>query len=280
MNNFLHENKNNFVFEIISEDYKIGIIKSHLCAIIGKNASGKTTLLDSLAGFNTPRSDKINLFSKSIKDYSLAERACKLAYCGVNFHTDFNYSAYQYASFGHYPLKSRSKLFSSTNEVNKLNDELQDDIIEKFIEFKLIDHLHSSILSLSTGQKKLLSIIKAICQNSEIIILDEPTAHLDLDNQLLVMNYLKNLTITKKITIICVLHDLTLIQQFASYIIAMQNKKIIEYGTKDDIFNLELIENIFKIKVEKIKLNKNPQNHQDKKNQDKNDQKIFFLPDY
>ncbi len=89
----------------------------------------------------------------------------------------------------------------------------------------------------------------ALCQQTQVILLDEPTTYLDLGHQLEILNLLKELNIKKGITIIMVLHDLNLAARFSDYMIAMKSGAVIYQGKPNDVMTPEILADLFGIKA-------------------------------
>ena len=215
---------------------------SKVTAIIGKNGSGKTTLLQCLAGLRSHQSGSLELNNKSVDSYSMFEKSQLISWCGTDLIYNFDYSAREFSSFGHYP-KLNNKL--SVSQKRLLRNDLQLKLIETFQFFHIEHLLDRSILELSSGEQKLISVITAISQQTPIIILDEPTAHLDLQKQIQLMNYLSELARVENKSIICVIHDTILVQRFFSYVVAMKNLDIYDHGSTHQIISCEFLSDLY-----------------------------------
>lgn len=105
------------------------------------------------------------------------------------------------------------------------------------------------VQTLSGGQKQRVWIAMALCQQTQVILLDEPTTYLDLGHQVEILNLLKELNIKKGITIIMVLHDLNLAARFSDYMIAMKSGTVIYQGQPNDVMTPEILADLFGIKA-------------------------------
>lgn len=108
---------------------------------------------------------------------------------------------------------------------------------------------NENIQTLSGGQKQRVWIAMALCQQTQVILLDEPTTYLDLGHQLEILNLLKELNIKKGITIIMVLHDLNLAARFSDYMIAMKSGAVIYQGKPNNVMTPEILADLFGIKA-------------------------------
>ena len=112
------------------------------------------------------------------------------------------------------------------------------------------EYKNRAICNLSGGQRQRVWIAMALAQQTEIILLDEPTTYLDLNHQLEILELLKELNQKNKTTIVMVLHDLNLASKYSDYLLAMKDGEIVRYGTPKEVFNKEMLENCFQINGE------------------------------
>jgi len=110
-------------------------------------------------------------------------------------------------------------------------------------------------MNLSGGERQKVFIAKALCQQAEIILLDEPVSELDISNQLSTMNLLTTLNQLHNITIISVLHDINLALNFSKKILILKNSNLIAFDTPKSIINSNLINTTFDIKLQFIEQN-------------------------
>ena len=176
---FSYDAKNN-----ILDNINFKIEKGSIVAILGKNGSGKSTLLDCLIGYNEIKNGEIIIDNINLNKYSQNELAKKVAYIQQNVNINIDYSVYDFISFGRNPYK---------NIFTELNSE-DDKIIIESAEICNIKHLlNKSITKLSGGERQLVFICRALVQQSDILIFDEPTASLDFGNQYKFFEIIKSL---------------------------------------------------------------------------------------
>ena len=118
---------------------------------------------------------------------------------------------------------------------------------------KLSEYEVTLVDNLSGGQRQRVWIAMALAQQTDIILLDEPTTYLDLAYQLEILELLYRLNKEQGCTIAMVLHDLNLASRFSDYIIAMRSGKIIEYGTPDEVICEDVLKKTFNINADIIK---------------------------
>ncbi|HOV15301.1 MAG TPA: ABC transporter ATP-binding protein [Spirochaetota bacterium] len=247
MNEYIYQIKNlNFAFnkksQLIIENANLSIKKSKLTAIVGVNGSGKSTFLKLLINFLSPLSGDIIFLNKNLKDIEQKNLSRHIAYVSQNPNENIPLTVDEVINFGNYPYENlifRDKPHFKEN----LNNALK---------ITRTEHLKDKLFTnLSIGEKQKVMIARAICQNTQVILLDEPTSSLDIKNEVEIMRMLKQFVIEKKISIILICHNLNLISQYADEIIFINDKKI-TYGTKEILFNENNLSNIFNTNIHEI----------------------------
>lgn len=202
-------NRNNVVK--VQCNLSLQMMEHTVTALIGPNGIGKSTLLRTLCGLQQPLSGKISLKGEYIEDLSVNKRA-KLISVVMTGNEANNLSVKEIVSIGRQPY---------TNWLGNLREE-DKDMIENALSIVNIKHLENRKLQeLSDGEKQRVWIAKALAQDTPIILLDEPTSHLDYANRREVFSLLKNLSRTGK-TILISTHEIDLALQFADQIWVME----------------------------------------------------------
>jgi iron complex transport system ATP-binding protein len=200
---------NNISFNIENGDF---------FGIIGENGIGKTTLLKVLCNLIKPYSGIIYIKNKNIDCFSKNELSKIISFLPQNMNTDFDFTVYDFIMFGRYPYMNILKIPSK-------NDYIE---LEKTIKILNINNLlQRKINTLSGGEKQKVLIAQVLVQNTDIIVLDEPTSHLDAVNQEYVFEILKKMNEKYNKTIVITLHDLNYVKKFCNKIISMPNYRIL-----------------------------------------------------
>ena len=225
-------NKDNDVLNNLSLEIEEGT----LTAILGKNGSGKSTLLDCILGFNEPKSGEILIDDINITDLSSKELAKKVAYIQQNATINIDYTVKEFISFGRNPYLGLS---------GRLKNE-DYEIINKNIEKCQINHLlNKDINKISGGERQLVYICRALIQESNILIFDEPTSNLDFGNQYKVLELMKSLIKEGK-TIIYTTHNPNQVIEAKTNVIVIDDGKVLLSGDYKDINN-EILKKIYGI---------------------------------
>lgn len=204
---------------IIASDISISLNSGKLVALIGANGIGKSTLLRTLIGIQAPLSGNVFLNGKKISSYNSMELAQQLSIVLTENLPPSNLSVFELVALGRQPY---------TNWIGKLSPE---DIskINEALELTQINFLsHKKHFEISDGQLQKVLVARALAQDTQVIILDEPTTHLDLLHKVSLLKLLKKLALQTKKAILFSTHDLDLALQLSDEMIVMNSEKVIQ----------------------------------------------------
>ena len=202
---------------VISKDLNIGIKKGKLTALVGENGIGKSTLLRTLTGIQKPLNGQVIVDNKNLNSYNALELAKKLSVVLTERIPMSNLTVYELIALGRQPY---------TNWLGKLN-ELDLEKINTAIQITQIEHLlDKKYYEISDGQLQVVLICRALAQDTPLIILDEPTTHLDLHHKVSVFKLIKKLTEETNISILLSTHDIDLAIQICDEMIVMSKDSI------------------------------------------------------
>lgn len=216
----------------ILKNISLSADENQLIALVGKNGVGKSTFLRSVAGLQDFFSGEIFISNQNLSDLTLKERAKMLSFVPSTNENLPSMKAEEIVAMGRFP---------HTGWLGKLSEK-DKKIVEKAIEnTKMHELAQKQVTQLSDGEKKRIFIAKALSQNTPIIILDEPTAFLDIPSKHLITNILNQLTKQENKLIIFSTHDLDIAIKYADKIwIINQKGKIVSGSPEDLILNDEL----------------------------------------
>ena len=205
--------------------------KGESIALIGRNGIGKSTLLRTLARLQKPLSGKTFLKNVDLKNYKRQDLARLVSFVSTEIIRAGNLNLFELVSLGRFPY---------TGWIGKLNsDDMR--IINDSISRVGISHLAGKVLNeMSDGERQRAMIARALAQDTEIIILDEPTAFLDLPNRYEIIRLLNELTASKDKTIIFSTHDLNIALQEADKVWLMEKNRIVEGAPEDLIVKRDI----------------------------------------
>jgi len=232
--------------EDVLKNLSFNIKQGEFFIIIGPNGSGKTTLLKTLNNIITPDKGLLKISGYSIKSYKRKSLSRKISFVSQDTNLDFPFTANEIVMMGRSPHLG---LFG-------LETDIDCKIVENAMEFTHVSHLKDRLINqLSGGERQRVYIARAICQDPEIILLDEPTASLDLSHQVLIMDLMEKLRIEKNITIVMVSHDINLAALYADRLLLMKNGEIIKIGKPENVITYENLEKTYECV---IMVDKNP----------------------
>lgn len=204
--------------------------------IIGPNGSGKTTLLKLLTGLLPLPDANITLLNRSLKAYSARALARKIAYVPQNVPVEFPFSVTQVVLMGRAP------------HLGLLGFEGPADyeLAEQAMAITDVSHLaHRRLDTLSGGERQRVFIARAICQQPKILLLDEPTAALDLAHQVRVMDLMEQLKTEHGVTVVMVSHELNLAAMYADQLLLLSKGSVAQMGVPDQVLDFALLEKVY-----------------------------------
>lgn len=225
--------------EEVLRDISFEIKKGEFCGIIGPNGSGKTTLLKLLIRLLKPQKGKILLEGKEIQKFPSIEYAKKVAYLPSQIELLFSYTVEEFVMLGRFPYASR---YGGISEKDR---EIVENVME---EFEISRYRKRKIWELSDGEKQRVFISQVIAQQSSLVLLDEPTSHLDIGHCFKIMDIIKEVN-RRGITIIAVLHELNLASEYCTHLLLLNKGSITSEGTPEQVITYQNIEDVYETKV-------------------------------
>lgn len=214
--------------------FRVG--KQDYFVIIGPNGSGKSTLMKMLAGIEPTKSGKLEILGKSITRYTKKALAKKIAFVPQSVPSEFPFSVQQMVLMGRAP------------HLGFLGIEKPEDmeIARQAMEFTGVDHLSNRKISeLSGGERQRAFIARALCQQPQVIVLDEPTASLDLAHQVRVMDLMERLKNDHGVTVIMVSHDVNLAAMYGDTLLLLKDGQIVSLGAPREVLTFQTLEKAY-----------------------------------
>ncbi|MFD2672734.1 ABC transporter ATP-binding protein [Marinicrinis sediminis] len=227
--------------QTIIENLDLEIPKGKITVLIGSNGCGKSTLLRSLSRLLKPNGGTALLEGADIWKTPTKQLAKQMSILPQGPSAPEGITVLQLVRQGRYPHRSFLKPWSEKDE-KIVNDALA---ATKLTEFK-----HREVDSLSGGQRQRAWIAMTLAQDTETILLDEPTTYLDLTHQIEILDLLFEMNEKHQRTIVMVLHDINLACRYADYIVAVKNKCVFASGKPEEIIQPEMIRQVFDMKCQ------------------------------
>ena len=209
-------------------------------AILGPNGAGKTSLLHLILGLLKPHAGRILVAGKPHCSYSKREISQRLGLVPQYEIIPFNFSVFEYVVLGRSPYLEP---FQMPREADfQIASQVLDDLD--------LSHLSGKpVTELSGGERQMIHLARALAQQTEILLLDEPTTHLDLGNQSRILNTLRDLS-AQGITILFTTHDPNAATFIADSVLLMDKGRIVEHGSVEETFTEEKLSAIYRIPVQ------------------------------
>ena len=219
----------------ILKDASFSIDSGEFVGIIGPNGSGKTTLLKTLRGLYPASGGQVLWDGKSIASMSDKDIAHHVAYMQQSVNVSFDYEAFDIVMTARYPYL---KWWQQEGPEDKA-------IVEKAMKEVGVYHLrHRSVQNLSGGERQRVFLAKALAQQTEVLLLDEPTAALDLVYADDIFHEGRRLCDEGK-TILIVVHDLELAAKYCTKLVLVSDGHIVDVGTPREVLTAENLRNAF-----------------------------------
>ncbi|MBK5200569.1 MAG: ABC transporter ATP-binding protein [Spirochaetaceae bacterium] len=236
MNNIIKIIDLNFSYQDtqILKNLNLEIKDNSFTSILGANGCGKTTLLKNILRLVPLKQNSIFVGNKDVSKINREALSQLIAYVPQNERVNYHFNIRDFISLGRYAKKT------SRAEDNAVIDEMINLTNLEALSDKYVEEI-------SGGEYQRVVIARALCQETPIILLDEPTSSLDPLHQSEVMRLLKELVAKKNMSIVCTLHSLNSALDYCNSSVLMKDGKIIYQGKSSDVINVENLKEVYSI---------------------------------
>lgn len=225
--------------QLVLRQVSLGIKEGEVVSIVGPNGSGKSTLLRTICRVLEPHSGVIYLDSQDISTLKSRELARLLGYVPQSSSDVFPLTVYEAVLLGRKPYL--------TWGVGPKDRE----IVDRILRFMKIDTFAKKYLNeLSGGEKQRVLIARALAQEPDVLLLDEPTSSLDIRHQLEVLGILRRLASEGNVTVVLVMHDLNLAARFSDTLILINEGKVFTSGSPQEVLSPENISVVYGVEAD------------------------------
>ena len=214
-----------------------------LTCLLGPNGSGKTTLLRCLLGQLRPSSGWVGLDGRAIREYSPRGLARLLAYVPQLPQSAFSFSAHQIVLMGRYAHAGVLGLAGPKDLA----------VARQAMEMtETLEFADRTLAELSGGEAQRVMIARALAQQPSVVLLDEPTSHLDIKNQLRIYGMMRRLAHDWPMAVVCVSHDVNLAARFADELVLMRSGSIVAAGPPGEVIRADVLRETYEVEVDLI----------------------------
>ena len=223
----------------ILKNISFDMYSGEIVGVIGPNGSGKTTLLKTLNNINEKNSGTIKLKGKDISEFEDKELARNISFMNQNTNIGFDFPCIDVVVLGRYPYLDKFQEYSKKDM----------EIARKYMELtNTLKFQDKSILSLSGGERQRVLFAKTLTQEAQIVLLDEPTASLDMKYEDEIFRILQGVKEEGK-SIIAIIHNLRTAIKYCDRLILLSEGEIIQCGTPEEVITEENLKKIYNIDV-------------------------------
>lgn len=215
---------------------------NEVTAIIGPNGAGKSTLLQTLNGGVVPAAGQILLDSKLMQSYSRRTVARRVAVVAQEADLRFPVTVFEFVLGGRYAWASTTGWgWETSHDIDVARDVLRETQLEEFSN-RLMNEL-------SGGERQRAVLARALATEAGVLLLDEPTANLDLAHQAAILALVRKRCDSRGVSALVITHDLNLAAEFADRILLMKDGRNIASGKPEEVLTPELLKELFAVRV-------------------------------
>ncbi|MDO4483915.1 MAG: ABC transporter ATP-binding protein [Clostridia bacterium] len=224
--------------KILIHDISIEIEKGEIVTLIGPNGSGKSTILKSITRQLKTIAGTVHIEKSELRSLSYREIATKMAVVLTERMKTELMTCWDVVASGRYPYTGRLGILTREDEAK---------VASAMETVHALSLAQRDFKQISDGQRQRILLARAICQEPEIIILDEPTSFLDIRHKLELLSILRSMAKEKGITVIMSLHEIDLAQKISDKIMCVKGETIAHYGTPEEVFREADIRSLYEI---------------------------------
>lgn len=224
----------------IIHNLSLSLPKNQVIALLGPNGCGKSTLLKSLARLLKPKSGKVRFENQDIWDLNVKSYAQQLAFLPQQHIVPEGIKVRELVAYG------RSPYLNLWGKLSEKDEQFVEQAMQATNTTELADRLASDI---SGGQQQRAFLAMTLAQDTDIVLLDEPTTYLDLHHQVELMTMMRNLQRQGK-TVITVLHDLNQACRYCDHLVVLKQGELVAQGNPHQVMTKALLKDVFQLDVE------------------------------
>jgi len=227
----------------------VSIERGEFVSFIGPNGSGKTTLLRLFSGVLAPRTGRVEIFGRDVRSVGRREMARIVAVVPQETATVFPFTVEEIVLMGRFPHLGPYG-FEGDSDVAAARDAMR---VTDTLEFA-----DRHIQDLSGGERQRVIVARALAQEAEVLLLDEPTAFLDIKHQAEIAALVKSLSAERGLTVVMASHDLNLASALSHRLVLLKSGSVFAEGPSDDVIREDVLSRAYETEVSIVKVEGRP----------------------
>jgi iron complex transport system ATP-binding protein len=225
---------------LVLQNVVVDIAAGEFVGLIGPNGSGKTTLLCVISGVLPPQHGEVRLAGRNLREMGRRDVARIVAHLLQDHALGLAFSVREVVLMGRSPHLPR---FGRETERDMA-------IVGRAMDLANVSHIADRpITEISGGERQRAFIAMCLAQEPQVLLLDEPTSHLDIGHQLSILNLIRNLNRQARMTVVAVFHDLNLAAEYCDRLILLDQGRVVAAGTPVEVLTAEMILNVYGVSV-------------------------------
>jgi iron complex transport system ATP-binding protein len=219
---------------------RLDVPEGEVTALVGPNGSGKSTLLKALSNHLEPDEGVVRLRGEDLRSFGATELAREVGVLSQENESLESVTVEDLAYHGRYPHRG---FFDGVAAEDR-------EAVDRALELAGVEELREAELGqLSGGQKQLAWIAMTLAQDTDVLLLDEPTTFLDLYHRFRVLETVRQLNERRGVTVAVVLHDVSQAARFADYLVALRDGQLYDWGPPEDVVTEQLLADVFRVEA-------------------------------
>lgn len=230
----------------ILENVSFCVQAGEVLGIVGPNGSGKTSLLKVLARLVNPLQGRIDLFGQELASMAQQEVACAVGVVPQDTQQLFPFTVAETVLMGRFPHRPRGRWTSGFGWESREDVAIAE---EAMMTVDIVHLAHRAVTDLSGGERQRVMIARALAQTPKVLLLDEPTAFLDLQHQVEICSVLVRLKEESRLTVVLVSHDLNLVSQYCDRILLLDGGQVVRLGRPEEVIEPAVLDSVYRCRV-------------------------------
>jgi iron complex transport system ATP-binding protein len=226
---------------LVLNDISLSLTGGSMTGLIGPNGSGKTTLVKILCGLLRPKRGHVLLYGQDLVRLPRKEIARNIAWVPQDLVVPFDFTAYEMVMLGRTPYVRRFAGIAARDR----------EAVQRMLRLTNTESLaHRPFNELSGGEQQRVIIAMALAQEPQILLLDEPVVHLDVNHQIEVLELVRRLNREVGLTVLATMHDLNLASLYFDRLTLLEAGQVVASGTPNEVLSEDLIRRVFRAEVQ------------------------------